>query len=262
MPVLWLGWFYALYTQEVLSEGGYQGKNLAAYGRWLGLRARQKVQGAVVSNGMWLLWTVLRQDKRVGVGVDRDEEGGREVISTAAVGEGAEAGEDMSVLGTRGEEDMLMRRERVIQWLSVHCIYCEVTGAPESSSRHWYETCRRSKGIADSLGYEESLEWQDEMEQFRRGKCEWCQQEIDECGVRESLEKISCPYGDIILPVLFLLHGRGWLKDWLRRSGYRVAFGAAQLQKWLNERSDVGGVKQTRGVEAFEAYIQEFQRAG
>jgi superfamily II DNA helicase RecQ len=260
--VLWLGWFYAPHTQEVLSEGGYQGRNLAAYGRWLGLRARQKVQGAVVSNGMWLLWTVLRRDKSVGVEVERDEEGGREVISTAVVGEGAEAGEGVSALGSSGEEDIMRRRERVIRWLSVHCIYCEVTGAPESSSRHWYETCRRSKGIADGLGYEESLEWQDEMEQFRRGKCEWCQQEIDECGVRESLEEITCPYGDIILPVLFLLHGRGWLKDWLRQSGYRVGFGAAQLQKWLNERSDVGGVRQTRGVEAFEAYIQEFQRAG
>lgn len=57
--VLWLSWFYAPQTQEVLSEGGDQGKDVVAYEKWLGLRARRKVQGVVVSNGIWLLWTVL-----------------------------------------------------------------------------------------------------------------------------------------------------------------------------------------------------------
>lgn len=280
--VLWLSWFYAPQTQEVLREGGYQGANLVGYGKWLGLRARQKVQGVVVSNGMWLLWTVLGQDKRVGDtntndANERQAGGSTATAEVEEVGEGAvedqgatedgvkeaAVGDNVSPLGTGLEEgeDILKRRERVIQWLSVHCIYCEVTGARESSSRHWYGTCRRSKGIPDGLGYEESLEWQDNMDQFRRGRCRWCQEEVDECGTRESLEKITCPYGDIILPVLFLLYGRGWLKVWLLKSGYQVAFGVAQLQKWLNETSDLRGVSRTRGVEAFEAYIQGFSPA-
>ena len=155
----------------------------------------------------------------------------------------------------------MRRRERVTRWLSVHCIYCEMTGAAQSNSRHWYQTCPRSKGIPDNLGYQSSLEWQDQMDRFRRGKCRWCQHEIDSCGVRESME-ITCSYGDVILPVLFILHGQGWLKEWVGRSGYQVGFGVVELQKWLNSSSDLGGVNRTRGVEAFEAYIQEFRRAG
>lgn len=35
-----------------------------------------------------------------------------------------------------GKEDILRRRERVIKWLSMYCIYCEVTGAPVSNSKY------------------------------------------------------------------------------------------------------------------------------
>jgi len=80
--VLWLSWFDLSDTQGVLAEGGYQGGNIAAYRKWLGLRARQKVQGAVVSNGMWLLWRVLLQDERVG-----DQGEGRAVVGMAVVEE-------------------------------------------------------------------------------------------------------------------------------------------------------------------------------
>lgn len=80
--------------------------------------------------------------------------------------------------------------------------------------------CPRSKGIPDGLGHRELLEWQDEMDQFRRGKCRWCQKEIDEYRFRESLEEITCLYGDVILPVLFLLYSQGWLKEWVKGSGH------------------------------------------
>jgi hypothetical protein len=68
-------------------------------------------------------------------------------------------------------EDILSRRERVIKWLGTHCIYCEVTGAPQSNNKHWYKTCYRSQGLADNLGYSESVDWQIGMDEFRRGKC-------------------------------------------------------------------------------------------
>jgi superfamily II DNA helicase RecQ len=269
-PVLWLSWFDLAAAQSVLADGGFKGGNLAAYGKWLGLRARRKVQGAVVSNGMWLLWTMLLGDQGVEDGqvglnsVDTGTVAGtiEEVREEDEGGPGeSDVEERASVPDIVVKEDLLQRRERITRWLSIHCIYCEVTGAPQSSSRHWYQTCPRSKGIPDDLGYAESLAWQDTMDGFRRGTCGWCQHELNLCGVRESME-ITCWYGDVVLPVLFLLHGQGWLREWVRREGYHVGFGVVQLQKWLNENSDLGGVNRTRGVEAFESYIQEFQRAG
>lgn len=58
---VWLSWYHSTEGQAVLEEGDYQGKNIAAYRKWLGLRARAKVQGTVVSNGMWILWTMLQR---------------------------------------------------------------------------------------------------------------------------------------------------------------------------------------------------------
>ena len=115
-----------------------------------------------MSNGIWLLWIVLQRDRRVGGGVGGDREGDRDAVRTSAVeergGEGGEedddegkearedddedgreegeAGGNTSPQGIAIEEDILRRRDRIVQWLSVHCIYCEVTGAPQSSSRH------------------------------------------------------------------------------------------------------------------------------
>jgi len=63
------------------------------------------------------------------------------------------------------------------------------------------------------------------------------------------------------MPVLFILHRQGWLKKWLDREGYKVV-GVAQLQRWLDEVSDRGGFNRNKAVEAFEAYCEEFQRAG
>jgi hypothetical protein len=49
--VLWLSWFRQDRCQEVLREGSFKEGELAAFRRWLGFRARAKVQGDVVSNG-------------------------------------------------------------------------------------------------------------------------------------------------------------------------------------------------------------------
>jgi hypothetical protein len=59
-----------------------------------------------------------------------------------------------------------------------------------------------------------------------------------------------------------ILHRRGWLKEWVSKTSYQVGVGVVQLQKWLNEGSNLGEVNRMRGVEAFEGYIQEFRRAG
>lgn len=52
----------------MLSEGVIRGRILSHIRIWHDLRAWEKVQVVVVSNGMWLLYTVLRRDKRVGGG--------------------------------------------------------------------------------------------------------------------------------------------------------------------------------------------------
>ena len=72
-----------------------------------------------------------------------------------------------------GEEDVRSKRERVVKWLRRHCIYCEVTEAPQSNSKHWYKTCYRSQGLGGNLGYEECMEWVMGMEEFRGGECCW-----------------------------------------------------------------------------------------
>jgi hypothetical protein len=82
--------------------------------------------------------------------------------------------------------------------------------------------------MADDLGYSESVDWQIGMNEFRRGRCSWCKEDIDKCGTRTSLD-ITCVYGEVIIPVLFILDRQGWLKKWLDREGYNVAFGVAQL---------------------------------
>jgi hypothetical protein len=85
--------------------------------------------------------------------------GGEEGVE---VGVGGEAG--LGTVVRAAEEDILSRRERVIKWLSRHCIYCEVTGAPQSNSKHWYKTCYRSQGLADGPRYEEAVNWKVGME--------------------------------------------------------------------------------------------------
>jgi len=50
--VLWLAWL----ETDVVTEAGFYGVGVKEYGYWLGLKAQEKVQGVVVSNGMRLLW--------------------------------------------------------------------------------------------------------------------------------------------------------------------------------------------------------------
>ena len=46
--------------------------------------------------------------------------------------------------------------------------------------------------------------------------------------------------------MLFLLQGRGWVKQWLEREGYQVGFGVAQMQWWLNGNSNREGFRRSR----------------
>jgi hypothetical protein len=109
------------------------------------------------------------------------------------------------------------------------------------------------------MDYERCQDWQADMDEFRRGVCRWCKQDIADCGLDSPLG-VRCEYQDIIVPVLFLLFKLGWLREWISRQGYTVGFGEVQLQRWLNELSDLGGVNRTRAIEAFEEYALEFVR--
>jgi hypothetical protein len=84
--VLWLSWFCAERCQEVLREGGFAG-DLAGFGRWLGLRAQAKVQGDVVSNGWWLLWTMLVHKRELcwagPAAVEEEEEEDADAVGVA-----------------------------------------------------------------------------------------------------------------------------------------------------------------------------------
>jgi len=256
---LWLGWFAYPGAQEVLTGGGYSGQNIAAYQKWLGLRARQKVQGAIVSNGMWLLWTMLQQERPSISALDHtaaDEDGAVDEVAVPVII--ATPNHTVSTTPSRPIAG-LSQRDHVITWLSHHCIYCEVTEAPQSYSTHWYKTCHRSKGIPDHLGYDESVEWQMGMDRFRQGICQWCRNPIAQCGSRSSIN-ITCVYGDVILPALFILHGRKWIYQWLIRESYHVGFGIAQLQRWLNESHSRGGWRRSRAIEVFDAFAEEFGR--
>ncbi|KFX86057.1 hypothetical protein O988_09786, partial [Pseudogymnoascus sp. VKM F-3808] len=188
VPTVLLSWYHVAGGQGVLAEGGFQGQNISKYGKWLGLRAREKVQGVVVSNGMWVLWTMLQRDVVVERGEDRGDLGagggaGDAASTTGTTAAGVEVeneaggdaetdamGEVGAVVGT-DEEDVKSKRERVVKWLGKHCIYCEVTEAPQSNSKHWYKTCYRSQGLGGTLGYEECTEWVMGMEEFRVGEC-------------------------------------------------------------------------------------------
>jgi len=228
----------------VYISGGSRGSgvNIAVYQKWLGLRARQKVQGGIVSNGMWLLWTMLQREQSSKSRPDHiGVEEGSAIDKVAVLLPVIIATPNATVpIIPSSPLAGLSRRERVIKWLSQHCIYCEVTEAPQSYSTHWYRTCYRSKGMADKLGYKESVEWQMGMDQVREGICQWCSKPIGQCGRRWSIN-ITCVYCDIVLPALFILHERRWIKQWLIREGYDVGFGIGQLQRWLNESSSRGG---------------------
>jgi hypothetical protein len=49
--VLWLAWLHT----TVVQEAGFQRQGIKEYTYWLGLQAQTKIQGVIVSNGMWLL---------------------------------------------------------------------------------------------------------------------------------------------------------------------------------------------------------------
>jgi superfamily II DNA or RNA helicase len=85
--VLWLSWFQQGRCREVLREGGFEETDLAAFGRWLGFRARAKVRGDVVSNGWWLLWTMLVHKRELCWGaavVEEADEGANEEADEGA----------------------------------------------------------------------------------------------------------------------------------------------------------------------------------
>ncbi|OBT40733.1 hypothetical protein VE00_09777 [Pseudogymnoascus sp. WSF 3629] len=253
--VLWLAWFY---SGVAAAEGGFQGKEFEQYAKWLGRRAEGKIQGVIVSNGMKLLWDQA-QHKHSRRGLEVRKDAADEKVIQDALGSAATVPEGGAVRD-KVVTDVAARREQVIEWLSQHCIYCEVTERHYGSNKHWHKTCRKSQAVPDECGYDSTLEWQAEMDEFRRGQCWSCKVDIDGCGLRES-GKVTCGYGDVIMPVIYLLYRRKWLEKWIKQEGYKVGFGVAQLQKWLNEESSKGGVTRSRAVEAFEAYACEFSRA-
>jgi hypothetical protein len=137
--VLWLAWL----ETDVVTEGGFHGNGVKEYGYWLGIRAQKKVQGVVVSNGMRLLWD--QSQKRIGGGQhgsDVYEEG--EELRSDAVGAHEEAEEEVEALVGEVVQDISARKEAVIEWLSRHCIYCEVTGRYSGSDSHWHRNCKKS----------------------------------------------------------------------------------------------------------------------
>jgi superfamily II DNA helicase RecQ len=286
VPVVLLSWFHLPQGQEVLAQGGYQGNDITAYRKWLGLRARQKVRREVVSNGMWLLWTMIQGSDQTKAQHSNDEvevegrphEEEHNPAESAAAGQEPEAeqearGGSEAEQEARGEvaltsisivdEPGLDRAAQMIEWLSKYCIYCEMTRAPISNSEHWYQTCYRWQGLGDQeLGYDESVDWQIDMDKFRHGACPWCQKAIDDCGTRSSLNEITCIYGDIVMPVVFILYKQGWVEKWMQKKGYRTGFGVTQLQRWLNSKGREGEGGRIRAMEAFSDYSQEFQRKG
>lgn len=155
--------------------------------------------------------------------------------------------------------DIWARRDEVVSWLSGHCIYCEITGRYTGSEQHWHKNCKKSQSMLDNCEYRHTLDWQYEMDEFRKGRCHSCKLEISECGIRDS-SKVTCQYGDVILPVVYLLYQRGWLNTWVTGQGYQVGSGMVQMQRWLNESYEERGVVKSRVDEVFEAFVMEFKR--
>ena len=147
----------------------------------------------------------------------------------------------------------------MVKWLSKYCIYCELVDAPTKGSRHWYETCPRQPLYKDGCGYAEYTDWHDDVEEYKTGRCWSCNEDVDNCDVRTGFE-ISCQYADVMLPVLFILQKRGWLRKWMDSMGYGSDLIDGGLQRWLNEGSGTGQRFQNQAVEAFEAYALEFTR--
>ena len=258
--VLWLAWL----ETDVATEAGFYGVGVKEYGYWLGLRAQEKVQGVVVSNGMRLLWD--QSQKRVGRvqhGSEVSGKGKGVVLRFDVVQAHGESGEEADAVAEAGTEDVavdiLARKKEVVSWLSRHCIYCEMTGRYLGSDQHWHRDCKKSQSVPDDCEYRLTLDWQYEMDEFRKGKCHSCKLDISECGLRDSSE-VMCQYGDIILPVVYILYQQGWLDRWIKGKGVQAIFGKAQMQRWLNKSSNKGGVIRSRVEEAFEGYIIEFNR--
>jgi hypothetical protein len=157
-------------------------------------------------------------------------------------------------------EDVIARRQRLVQWLSTRClycyVYCAITRVQPSTREHWHEDCPRSGSIPADPKYDDAVDFQIEMDGFRTGVCHSCGKEIEECGGRSSAA-VTCEYADIMVHTVFMLHQAGWLKAWIQREGYEMSFGCVSLQTWLSEPSDKGGVSRNRVVEAFEAYAAE-----
>ncbi|KFZ15842.1 hypothetical protein V501_02522 [Pseudogymnoascus sp. VKM F-4519 (FW-2642)] len=179
--VLWLAWFY---SGVAAAEGGFQGKEFEQYAKRLGRRAEGKIQGVIVSNGMKLLWDQAQHmHSRKALEVRKDA--AEEKVIQDAIGSAATVPEGGAVRD-KVVTDVTARREQVIEWLSQHCIYCEVTERHYGSNKHWHKTCRKSQAVPDECGYDSTLEWQAEMDEFRRGQCWSCKVDIDGCGLRES----------------------------------------------------------------------------
>ena len=103
-----------------------------------------------------------------------------------------------------------------------------MTGRYLGSDQHWHRDCKKSQSVPDDCEYRLTLDWQCEMDEFRNSKCHSCKLDISECGLRDS-SKVICQYGDVILPVVYILYQQGWLDRWVKGKGVQVVFRKAQM---------------------------------
>ncbi|KFX85956.1 hypothetical protein O988_09837, partial [Pseudogymnoascus sp. VKM F-3808] len=127
-------WYHIAGGQGVLVEGGFQGQNISKYWKWLGLWAREKVQVVERGEDRGDLGTggragdVATTTGTTAAGVEAENDTGGDIEADIVREVGAVARTD--------EEDAKSKQEQVVKWLRKHYIYCEVTEAPQSSSKH------------------------------------------------------------------------------------------------------------------------------
>ncbi|KFY52801.1 hypothetical protein V496_08157, partial [Pseudogymnoascus sp. VKM F-4515 (FW-2607)] len=99
------------------SPGSREGPRLVERGKDRGdLDAGGRVGDAATTTGI----------AAAGVGAENEVGGDAE---TDAIGE-------VGAVVRTDEEDVKSKREQVVKWLRKHCIYCEVTEALQSNSKH------------------------------------------------------------------------------------------------------------------------------
>ena len=285
LPVIFLLLKHGRLDSKLRQEFGFQGKSDSDFMTWLG-QEEVCFDGKETPINRIFRWFALEYECQEGTavrriaGIRRPKAALVKDTTRDAAGRGRGAGRAPtlcesgreSALGTppssqlqpaataavqaEGDRDKI---HRVVEWLSKYCIYCELVAAPTRGSRHWYETCPRQPLWEDECGYSGYIDWHDGVDEHRTGRCWSCKEDVDDCDIRSSL-KVTCQYAHVMLPALFILQRRGWLRKWMDSREYPSDLAEGDLQRWLNEPSTAGQTFQSRAVEAFEAYSLRFTR--